>query len=76
MAALTVQELMSLRDEMVRQLGRGVMSVTDSNGEAVTYASPAAMQRAIAALETRIAAMQSPAPNTIRFNTSKFGDCK
>lgn len=76
MAALTVQELMSLRDELVRQLGRGVMSVTDANGEAVTYASPAAMQRAIAALETRIAAMQSPAPNTIRFNTSKFGDCK
>lgn len=75
MAALTVQELMTLRDELVRQLGRGVLSVKDGEEE-ITYASPGAMQRAIAALESRIAAMQSAPPNTIRFNTSKFGDCK
>lgn len=75
MAALSVSELMGLRDELVRQLGRGVLSVKDGDEE-VTYATPAAMQRAIAALESRIAAMQSPAPNVIRFNSSKFGDCK
>lgn len=71
MAAVTVQELMELRDELVRQLGRGVLSVKDANGEEVTYATPAAMQRAIAVLESRIAAMQSAAPNVIRFQNSK-----
>lgn len=71
MAALSVSELMELRDELVRQLARGVLSVKDQNGEEVTYATPGAMQRAIAALETRIAAMTSAPPNVIRFNTSK-----
>lgn len=71
MAAVTIQELMTLRDGLVRQLGRGVLAVKDANGEEVSYATPAAMQRAIAALESRIAAMQSAAPNVIRFNTSK-----
>jgi hypothetical protein len=71
MSALTVQELMGLRDELVRQLARGVMTVADQNGESVTYASPAAMQRAIAATEARIAGMQTAAPNVIRFQTSK-----
>jgi hypothetical protein len=71
MAALTATELMGLRDELVRQLARGVLSVKDQNGEEIAYATPDAMQRAIAALEGRIAAMQSAAPNVIRFNTSK-----
>jgi hypothetical protein len=69
--ALTVSQLETARDELVLALARGVTSVRDANGERVDYATPGAMQRAIAALESRIAAMQSPAPNVIRFNTSK-----
>jgi hypothetical protein len=71
MSALSIPELQTARDDLIRALARGVLSVTDSNGEAVTYASPAAMQRAIAHLDSRIAAMQSAAPNVIRFQTSK-----
>lgn len=69
--ALTVQALETARDELVLALARGVLSVTDANGEAVTYASPTAMQRALAHIESRIAAMQASAPNIIKFNTSK-----
>jgi len=70
MAALTLPELTVLRDELVRQLGRGVLSVKDGDEE-VTYPTPGAMQRAIAALESRMAAMQSGAPSRFLFSTSK-----
>lgn len=69
--ALTFDALATARDELVMALARGVLSVTDANGEAVTYASPAAMQRALAHIESRMAAMQASAPNVIRFNSSK-----
>lgn len=71
MAALAINELETARDELVRQLTKGVLSVTDANGERVEFATPAAMQRAIANIESRIAAMRAQAPNVIRFNTSK-----
>lgn len=70
MSALTVSELTGLRDELVRQLGRGVLSVKDGDEE-ITYTSPGAMQRAIAALENRIAGMQSGAPSRYLISTSK-----
>lgn len=71
MAALTISELETARDNLVRQLAKGVLSVQDQNGEQVTFASPAAMQRALQTLESQIAALRSQAPNVIRFNTTK-----
>lgn len=71
MASLTITELETARDNLVRQLAKGVLSVTDANGEQVTFASPAAMQRALATIESQIAALRSQAPNVIKFNTSK-----
>ncbi|CAN0452044.1 unnamed protein product, partial [Phaeothamnion confervicola] len=65
---LTVSQLETARDELVMALARGVTSVRDQNGEQVDYATPGAMQRALNALESRIAAMQSAAPNVIKFS--------
>jgi hypothetical protein len=72
MGALTVLELTTARDNLVRALARGVTVVIDQNGEQVRYAGPDAMQRALAILEARISAMQSGAAvNTVRFCTTK-----
>jgi hypothetical protein len=76
MAALTLSELQTARDNLVRALASGERRVRDQNGEEVEYRSVGEMQRALGVVESRIAAMQSAAPNVIRFNTSKFGDCK
>jgi hypothetical protein len=76
MAALTLAELQIFRDSLVRALATGEKRVRDQNGEEVEYRSVFEMQRALGQIEGRIAAMQSAAPNTIRFKTSKFGDCK
>lgn len=76
MSALTLTELQSARDALVRALATGEKRVRDANGEEVEYRSVFEMQRALGLLESRIAAMQAAAPNTIRFKTSKFGDCK
>lgn len=70
--ALTVSQLEMARDELVLALARGVTSVS-ANGEQVDYATPGAMQRAIAAIESRIAAMQSAPPNVIRFSNISKG---
>jgi len=71
MAALSLSELQALRDDLVRSLARGERRVRDQNGEEIEYRSAGEMQRAIAALESRIAAMQSGAPNAYRFSTNK-----
>lgn len=73
MAALTLSDLQSLRDALIRARLGGVREVTDQNGESITYKSDSEMARALADVEARIAAMQSggTAPNTIRFKTSK-----
>jgi hypothetical protein len=70
-AALSLTELQSLRDELVRALARGERRVRDANGEEVEYASKAEQSRALAHIESRIAALQSAGPNVIRFQTSK-----
>ena len=71
MAALSISELETLRDNLVRALASGERRVRDSSGEEVEYRSAGEMQRAIQALEARIAAMQSGASNVIQFSTSK-----
>ena len=76
MAALTLSDLQASRDALVRALATGEKRVRDASGEEIEYRTVFEMQRALGVIEGRIAAMQSAAPNTIRFNTSKFGDCK
>lgn len=71
MAALTLSELQSLRDALVRARAKGVLEVEDQNGERVRYASLDSMARAIADLESRIAQMQSGAVNVIKFDARK-----
>jgi len=71
MSALTLADLQSARDALVLALARGERRVRDQNGEEIEYRSVGEMQRAIGVVESRIAAMQTNAPNTIRFKVSK-----
>lgn len=71
MAALTLPELQAARDALVRALATGERRVRDGSGEEVEYRSIGEIQRAIGQIESRIAAMQTTGPNTIRFQTSK-----
>ena len=72
MAALSITELQTLRDSLIRARLAGVREVQDSSGERVTYRSDAEMARAIADCEARIAQLQSgQSPNVIKFNVSK-----
>lgn len=71
MAALTLSELQASRDALVRALASGERRVRDASGEEVEYRSVGEVQRALAAVEARIAGMQANTPNVIRFNTSK-----
>lgn len=71
MSALTLADLQAALDALVLALARGERRVRDQNGEEVEYRSVGEMQRAIGVVESRIAAMQTAAPNTIRFKTSK-----
>ena len=51
---------------------QGVRKLRDQNGEEIEYKSDGEMARALAALDSEIAAMTSgPRPSTIRFSTSK-----
>lgn len=49
----------------------GVRSVRDSNGEEVTYRSQGEIERAIAAIDSEIAALSNRRASLIRFQTSK-----
>ncbi len=71
MSALQLSDLQAFRDALVRALATGEKRVRDANGEEIEYRSVFEMQRALGLIEARIAAMQSAAPNTIRFKTSK-----
>lgn len=76
MSALTLADLQASRDALLRALATGERRVRDQNGEEIEYRSVFEMQRALGVVESRIAAIQTAAPNTIRFTVSKFGDCK
>lgn len=72
MATLTLTDLQSLRDALLKARLGGVREVRDQNGESISYKSDAEMRAALADVESRIAALQSGASvKTIRFNTSK-----
>lgn len=68
---LDTDELVALRDALVRARGRGVRS-TLYDGKRVEYGSDADMASAIADLERRIARGSGrSAPRVLRFSTSK-----
>ncbi len=72
MAGLTLSDLQSLRDGLIRARLGGVREVKDQNGETLTWKSDREMQAALADVESRIAALQSGASvKTVRFQTSK-----
>ena len=70
--ALTVSELTSLRDALIRARSNGLREVRDQNGETLTYKSDSEMAAAIASLERQIQSAQTKPPaNTIVFATTK-----
>ncbi|MFN4183558.1 MAG: phage head-tail joining protein [Hyphomonas sp.] len=69
---LTVSELTSLRDGLVKARSNGLREVRDQNGETLTYKSDSEMAAAIASLDRQIQSAQTkPTANTIVFATSK-----
>ena len=71
MAALTLFDLTTLRDALIRARLNGVRSVKDQNGETLEYKSDSEMAAALANAERRIAEFNRSAPHTIIFATSK-----
>lgn len=72
MAALSLSELQSLRDSLIRARLAGVREVQDQNGERIQYRSDAEMARALSNCEALIAQMQSgQTPNVIKFDARK-----
>ena len=69
--ALTLSDLQSLRDALIRARLGGVREIQDQNGERMAWKSDGEMARALADVEARIAAMQSTPTTAIRFKVSK-----
>ncbi|QFT81865.1 hypothetical protein FIU89_14675 [Roseovarius sp. THAF27] len=69
--ALTLAELQSARDALLRARAGGIRRVRDLTGEEVEYRSDAEMARALAALDSEIAALAKSPPSTFHFATSK-----
>jgi hypothetical protein len=69
--ALTLSELTTARDDLQRARAQGVRRFKDQNGEEVEYRSDSEMARALAALDSAIAAASSGPPSTFTFRTSK-----
>ena len=69
--ALTLLELTTARDGLLRARAQGVRRYVDQNGESVEYKSDSEMTCALAALDSESAAASSGPPSTYRFKTSK-----
>lgn len=59
------------RDDLQDARFSGIRTVRDANGEEVTYRSQGEIERAIAALDSEIAALSNRRASLIRFQTSK-----
>lgn len=55
----TLAQLKTLRDGLLADLGNGVATITDQNGESVTYTSPMQIMTAIREFERRISAIEN-----------------
>lgn len=71
MAALTLSELETMRENLVRARLNGVREVRDQNGETVQYKSDREMAAALASVESEIARLQSNTVKQVRFTTTK-----
>ncbi|MDI6026098.1 hypothetical protein QBK99_07850 [Corticibacterium sp. UT-5YL-CI-8] len=69
--AASLAQLIAWREALFESRMSGVFSVTDQNGERVTYKSDAEMARALAAVESMIAAAGRTRTGTFRVQTSK-----
>jgi hypothetical protein len=69
--ALTLSDLQSLKDALVRARLSGVREIVDQSGERLQYKSDREMQAALASVESQIAALQSAPPNVVKFKVSK-----
>ncbi|KFI28162.1 phage head-tail joining protein [Paenirhodobacter enshiensis] len=70
--AIELAELIAKRDKLILDRARGLKSA-QINEERIEFRSDAEMALAIADLEARIrrASSPAPAPNAVRFSTSK-----
>lgn len=64
-------KLRDYREKLQDARFSGVRTVRDSNGEEITYRSQGEIERAIAALDSEIAALTSRRASLIRLQTSK-----
>ena len=69
--ALSLAELTAARDSLLRARAGGVRRARDSNGEEIEYRSDSEMARALAALDSEIAALANRPRSTFHFQTSK-----
>ncbi len=73
MAGPSLSDLQSYRARLIDALGSGAREVADANGERVAFRGISEIQRALATIDSMIAAMQAgrSAPNVIKFNSTK-----
>lgn len=69
--ALTLATLQSARDALLKARASGIRRVRDQNGEETEYRSDSEMARALAALDSEIAALNGKPPTIFHFQTSK-----
>lgn len=67
----TLSQLQAFRGKLQDARYSGILLVRDSDGEMRTYKSDADMARAMAALDSEIAAAQARPASSITFTTSK-----
>ena len=69
---LRVYRLHQFREQLQDARFSGVQSITDQNGERVVYRTQAEIERAIAALDVELAALQNARkPSILYLSTSK-----
>lgn len=69
---LRVYRLQEYRDQLQDARFSGVQSITDQNGERLVYRTQAEIERAIAALDVELAALQNARkPSILYLSTSK-----
>ena len=64
-------ELVTLRDALIRARAAGTREVRTGDGKAVKYGTDAEMAAAISDLDRRILRASAPAANSVAFSTSK-----
>lgn len=69
--AITLSDLTTFRDALIRARAGGVREVRDSNGEAIVYKSDAEQSAALRDVESRIAKFNQSQPTTIRWCVTK-----